>query len=161
MNTDNSGLVKFIKGFGYAFQGLWYAVKYERNMRFHIGAGAFVLYIMRFFQLSGAECAAVYICIGLVIALELVNTAIESVVDMVCKGDHPLAKVAKDCGAGAVLTAAIASVGVAVKLFWQPAVWKSIIAFHLQRPVFCGAIVVLAIVWIALVLTTPKKPDDK
>lgn len=58
-------------------------------MRFHIGVAVLVILLMRFYGLSAAETAAVYICIGLVISLELVNTAVEAAVDMACKDKTP------------------------------------------------------------------------
>ena len=119
MNTGKTGIGRFFKGFVYAFEGVVSCIKTERNMRFHIGVAVLVILLMRFYGLSAAETAAVYICIGLVISLELVNTAVEAAVDMACKDKNPLAKKAKDCAAGAVLIAAVASVAVGIRIFWD------------------------------------------
>ena len=105
MNTGKTGIGRFFKGFVYAFEGVVSCIKTERNMRFHIGVAVLVILLMRFYGLSAAETAAVYICIGLVISLELVNTAVEAAVDMACKDKNPLAKKATDWAAGAVLIA--------------------------------------------------------
>ena len=92
MNTGKTGIGRFFKGFVYAFECVVSCIKTERTMRFHIGVAVLVILLMRFYGLSAAETAAVYICIGLVISLELVNTAVEAAVDMACKDKNPLAK---------------------------------------------------------------------
>ena len=61
MNTGKTGIGRFFKGFVYAFEGVVSCIKTERNMRFHIGAAVLVILLMRFYGLSAAETAAVYI----------------------------------------------------------------------------------------------------
>ena len=115
MNTGKTGIGRFFKGFVYAFEGVVSCIKTERNMRFHIGAAVLVILLMRFYGLSAAETAAVYICIGIVISLELVKTAVEDAVDMACKEKNPLDNKAKDCEAGAVHIEAVGSVAVGMR----------------------------------------------
>ena len=137
MNTGKTGIGRFFKGFVYAFEGIVSCIKTERNMRFHIGVAVLVILLMRFYGLSAAETAAVYICIGLVISLELVNTAVEAAVDMACKDKNPLAKKAKDCAAGAVLIAAVASVAVGIRIFWDYYAFMAI-ASYFARNIWLG-----------------------
>lgn len=161
MNTGKTGIERFFKGFVYAFEGVVSCIKTERNMRFHIGAAVLVILLMRFYGLSAAETAAVYICIGLVISLELVNTAVEAAVDMACKDKNPLAKKAKDCAAGAVLIAAAASVAVGIRIFWDYYAFMAI-ASYFARNIWLGiALAAGVILWLVWVFKTPADKDKK
>ncbi|MEN9231054.1 MAG: diacylglycerol kinase family protein [Thermostichus sp. DG02_5_bins_236] len=109
------------KSFYYAGKGLLYAVRTQRNFRIHI-AVATVAFALGFgLRLSGVEMALISLASGLVMALELVNTALEAVVDLTL-GDkyHLLAAIAKDCAAGAVLIAAVVALLVAAWLLLPP-----------------------------------------
>ena len=98
---------KFFRSFKFAGQGIAAAAKREQNMKFHIAAAAVVIGAAAVTGISHAEWLVIIGVIGGMIALEMINTAIESVVDMVTQAYHPLAKLAKDIAAGAVLIAAI------------------------------------------------------
>lgn len=105
------------KSFGYAFSGIWTGIRKERNMKIHCTALLLVVIAGMIVHLTVTEW---YICIilcALVMALELVNTAVEAVVDLVTEEKKPLAKIAKDTAAGAVLIAAIASVIIGLLIF--------------------------------------------
>lgn len=95
------------ESFGYAFEGIWTGIRNERNMKIHCLAIIFVTLAGTLFQISAVEWCICLLLFGLVAALELVNTAVEAVVDLVTEEKKPLAKVAKDTAAGAVLIAAI------------------------------------------------------
>lgn len=95
------------KSFGYAFQGIFTCIRNERNMKIHITVTALVVIAGLILGLSAMEWCICLCLFGLVMALELVNTAVEAVVDLVTAERHPLAKIAKDTAAGAVLIAAI------------------------------------------------------
>ena len=97
----------FLKSFGYAFEGILTGIRKERNMRIHTAAMILVVLAGTILGLSAVEWCICLILFGLVMALELVNTAVEAVVDLVTEEKRPLAKVAKDTAAGAVLIAAI------------------------------------------------------
>ena len=92
------------KTFGYAWEGILTGIRKERNMRIHTAAMILVVFAGTVLGLSATEWCICLILFGLVIALELVNTAVEAVVDLVTEERKPLAK---DTAAGAVLTAAI------------------------------------------------------
>jgi diacylglycerol kinase (ATP) len=95
--------------FKYAWAGLSYAFITQRNFRIHTVIGTLAISLGVFLHLSAVEIAVICLTSGLVMALELLNTAIESVVDLTVKQTyHELAKIAKDCAAGAVLVSAIA-----------------------------------------------------
>ena len=95
------------KSFGYAFEGIGTCIKKERNMKIHCVAAVFLVIAGVILKISAIEWCICLALFGLVMALEHVNTAVEAVVDMVTEEYHPLAKVAKDTAAGAVLIAAI------------------------------------------------------
>jgi diacylglycerol kinase (ATP) len=97
--------------FKYAAAGVTYAFNTQRNFRIHCVMGTLAISIGSLLHLTGVEMAVICIVSGLVLTLELLNTAIESVVDLtVGQTYHELAKIAKDCAAGAVLISAFASV---------------------------------------------------
>ena len=95
------------QSFGYAFHGIFTCVRKERNMKIHCVAAVLVVIAGVILKISAIEWCICLALFGLVMALEHVNTAVEAVVDMVTEEYHPLAKVAKDTAAGAVLIAAI------------------------------------------------------
>ncbi len=103
--------------FQYAGQGVGYAFRTQRNFRIHVIIGAIALSLSLYFQLSAVACSIISLTIALVLVLELLNTALEAVVDLtVGREFHQLAKIAKDCAAGAVLIAAIAALIIAIVL---------------------------------------------
>ncbi|MEA5487908.1 MULTISPECIES: diacylglycerol kinase family protein [Pseudanabaena] len=100
--------------FQYAGQGVGYAFRTQRNFRIHLMIGAIALSLSLYFRLSAIACSIISLTISLVLVLELLNTALEAVVDLtVGREFHQLAKIAKDCAAGAVLIAAIAALIIA------------------------------------------------
>jgi diacylglycerol kinase (ATP) len=110
---------KFWSSFHYAFSGILYAVRTQPNMRVHLGVAAIVLLATLLLRLDRLYIIAIVITIVIVLALELVNTAIEAVVDLLTVAHHPLAKTAKDAAAGAVLVATIGAAIVGYLAFYQ------------------------------------------
>ncbi|WAL61166.1 diacylglycerol kinase family protein [Thermocoleostomius sinensis] len=107
--------------FRYAWTGLSYAFQTQRNFRIHLFVGTIAIGLSVFLNLSRVEVAIIGLTIGAVLTMELLNTAIESVVDLTVRQTyHELAKIAKDCAAGAVLISAFASVIVACFLLIPP-----------------------------------------
>lgn len=107
---------KFIRSFSYAFEGIRTAMK-EQNMRFHFLAAVVVVIAGFLTGLTSTEWSILVLVIGAVIGIEMVNTAIERVVDLASADIHPLAKQAKDIAAGAVLVIAALSVIIGVLIF--------------------------------------------
>lgn len=105
------------KSFGYAFEGIFTCIKKERNMKIHCCAAVLVVVCGLLLGINATEWCICLILFGLVMALELVNTAVEAVVDLVTEERKPLAKIAKDTAAGAVLIAAIMAAIVGCILF--------------------------------------------
>lgn len=107
--------------FRYAWSGLSYAFQTQRNFRIHVVVGTFAIALSLVLNLSRVEVAIIGLTIGAVLMMELLNTALESVVDLTVRQTyHELAKIAKDCAAGAVLISAFASVVVACSLLIPP-----------------------------------------
>ncbi|AGK54961.1 diacylglycerol kinase family protein [Bacillus sp. 1NLA3E] len=118
MSTDfNAKVQKVYKSFSFAIQGIIHAFKHERNLKIHFVAALLVILLGCWLQLTTTEWLFVLLAIGGVITLELLNTAVERLVDLVTKEDHPLAKQAKDIAAGAVLVYAILSVLIGLIIF--------------------------------------------
>lgn len=111
------GLKRLVHSFKYALDGLKYAFKYEQNMLVHILATFVVVSCGLMLKISLAEWLIVILAIGLVIATELINTSIEAIVDLTSPEINPLAKIAKDTAAAAVMVFAITSVVIAAIIF--------------------------------------------
>jgi len=105
------------KSFYYAFQGLKTALSQEPNLRIHFTAAALALFLGLILKLSTFEWLLLAFTIFYVITLELLNTVMEAVVNLVSPDIKPYAKVAKDVSAACVLLAAILSVIVGIVLF--------------------------------------------
>ena len=108
---------KILKPFGFAFQGILYTIKTQWNFRFHLLATSIVLACSFYFEIKTIEWLFLLLCIGLVLFAELLNTAIESTINLCSPEIHPLAKIAKDTAAGSVLILAIMSALIGVIIF--------------------------------------------
>ena len=106
-------LRKILDSFNYAVAGIIYAIKTQRNMKIHMIAALLVLGLSIYLRISSRELLVIFFAIILVIMAELFNTAIEAVVDLYVQEVHPLARIAKNVAAGAVLMAAFNSIVVA------------------------------------------------
>ncbi len=113
---------KFIAGFGYAFHGLWYALRTQRNARVHLGVAIVVTIAGIFLRVSTVEFALLYVAITVVFIAEMFNTVFEMCVDLVQPDYHPLARIAKDVAAGAVLLSAMLAVVIGIFVL-GPHVW--------------------------------------
>lgn len=113
------------KSFGYAFEGIFTGIRKERNMKIHCFVMICVIVSGCLFRISTLEWCICFILFGLILSLELVNTAVEAVVDLVTEEKKPLAKIAKDTAAGAVLVAAIMAAAAGLVIF-IPKVWETL-----------------------------------
>ncbi len=109
-------LRKYLRSFGYAFEGIITASK-EQNLKSHIVSAVIVILAGYFTGLSRTEWYIVLLLIALMFALEMINTAIERVVDLASPNFHPLAKQAKDIAAGGVLVFALFSAIIGLLIF--------------------------------------------
>ena len=109
--------------FKYAWQGLSYTFMTQRNFRIHTAIGTIALGLGAVLHLPLIELSVIGLTAGFVMVMELLNTALEAIVDLtVGKTYHELAKIGKDCAAGAVLISAIVAVLVAALLLLPP-IW--------------------------------------
>ena len=118
-----SGLYRqsLLESFEVAIDGLGYAFRTQRNFKIHLTITVLVVVAGVVFGVSLAEWLILWLTIGGVLITELLNTAIESTVDLVVGGDeHPQAKIAKDVAAGACLLSAIMAVFIGVLIFLPP-----------------------------------------
>jgi diacylglycerol kinase (ATP) len=104
------GQQRIARSFNHAYRGLVYAVRTQRNMRFHVVVAAVVLVLSLLVGVSKLELAILVLVIAGVFVTEMLNTALEFTVDLVTREYHPLAKLAKDVSAGAVLVASLVAV---------------------------------------------------
>lgn len=107
---------KFFHSFGFAMQGIKTAMR-EQNIRFHMLSALIVIIAGLWTGVSTVEWLILIVVIALVIGAELINTAIEHVVNLASPAIHPLAKDAKDVAAGAVLVFACMSVIIGLLIF--------------------------------------------
>jgi diacylglycerol kinase (ATP) len=108
---------KFVESFNAAVEGFIYVLKTERNMRVHFLAAFFFLLLGIYLNFTYLETAALCVVIILVLVSEMINTAIELMVDMIKSDFHPVARVVKDVSAGVVLLTSINAVVVGYILF--------------------------------------------
>lgn len=109
---------KFIESFNAAIEGFFYVIKNERNMRIHFLFAILLLLLGISLNFTTAEMVMLTITITLVLAAEMINTAVELVIDIIVKMEfHPIARIIKDVSAGAVLLTAINAAIVGYLLF--------------------------------------------
>jgi len=125
-------------------------------MRIHIVIAIYVLYFSHFYDLSVTKLTVLIVVIALVLALELVNTAIERTCDALTKEYSPLIKMAKDVAAGAVLVVSVGAAFVGVLLFWDTGVLWQIVSYLCNSPEYL-AIFVLSLLFSTLfIIIGPK-----
>ena len=108
---------RFVESFNAAVEGFIYALRTERNMRIHFLAAFFLLLLGIYLNFTYLEIVALCVTITLVLVSEMVNTALELIVDMIKSDFHPIARVVKDVSAGVVLLASINGIIVGYILF--------------------------------------------
>lgn len=109
-------LKRLLKSFKYAFNGIKEALSTEQNLVIHMSVLVIVIILSILFKITKMEFLIIILVSGMVISLEMVNTAIENTVD-ISKKYSKEAKIAKDCGSGAVLISAITSIIIGLIIF--------------------------------------------
>ncbi len=112
----------FVRSFAHAWDGVIYALRTQRNARVHLAAAAGALTLGVALHISALEFALLLLAIMAVLVAELFNTVAEAVVDLVTSEYHPLARIAKDVAAGAVLLCALFAVVIGLLVF-GPHLW--------------------------------------
>lgn len=110
-------IVRYVKSFHHAVDGIIYAIENEHNILIMMLATIFILLVSFILKVSHIELMMIIICIGTVIACEMINSAIEACVDLETVEEHELAKIAKDCASGASLILSIMSFSIAGIIF--------------------------------------------
>lgn len=123
-----------IESFNYAVSGIIIALKTEKNMRIHYLIALSVILLSLFFDFSRTEFLLLLFAISLVVVAEMINTALERVVDLITEEFHPLARLVKDVAAGAVLIATINSIVVGYLLFFDRlSLYTDLLLFKIRR----------------------------
>lgn len=117
MAYKDNGSGSFVKSFRYALKGIVYAFVTERHMMIHSLMAIIVIFCGYYFHVNKFEWLILLLVIAMVLTLEMVNTAIEKVVDLVTDDYHVLAKYAKDVAAGAVLLASLFAIVIGCIIF--------------------------------------------
>jgi diacylglycerol kinase (ATP) len=143
---------KVWRSFHHAFEGIMYATRTQPNMRVHLVIAALVLSATLVLRLERSYVIATVVLVTLVLSLELVNTAVEAIVDLLTVAHHPLAKTAKDAAAGAVLIAAVGAAIAGYLIFYQGVLSGGSRVFEAVQQVPANlALIVLAVVAIATI----------
>ena len=107
----------FLRSFVYALQGLWSGIRDQRNLKVQLVLGVVVVGAGFYLSITVMDWCIILICMSLVIGLELVNTALENLVDLVTLERNPLAGKIKDIAAGAVLIVSVISLIIGLIVF--------------------------------------------
>ena len=141
-----SKLYDLRKSFVYAFRGVVFCIRYERNMRIHVTATVYVFFFaLTFYELNRAELILLILTCSVVMSLEALNTALEVLTDKASPEYSSLAKAAKDAAAGAVLLSSIAAAIIGVLLFWDLEMFRVIADYFIQSPLLLVALLISAI----------------
>lgn len=153
-----------IKSFGYAFRGIFTALIKERNMRIHIVCMIymfFFLFAFDFFRITRAQLAILLLACGQVIAAELINTAIEAIIDAQGKEYTEHGKIAKDCAAGAVLVFAGFSVLCGIAIMYQPTAFKLLFAYFIENPIAIVLFAISVVIFTIFIFKGLPKKENK
>lgn len=112
------------EAFRYAFAGWWYVLRTQRNAWIHALATVLVILVGLWLKIDRYDWAFIVVAIAFVWTAEFINTALEAIVDLTTKENHPLAKVGKDVGAAAVLIASLTAVVIGLIILGPPLLEK-------------------------------------
>ena len=114
-----------LASFRYAFWGLGYVWRTQRNVKIHAAIAVAVLALAGWLRLPADHWAVLIVCIGIVLAAEVENTVVETLVDLISPEHHHLAKTAKDVSAAAVFILALMAAAVGL-LILGPPLWRAL-----------------------------------
>lgn len=150
VNKDRS----LIASFNDAIQGIIYVIRNERNMRNHIALGLLVIILATVLGVSRLELIVLILAIGGVFFAELINTALEEVVNLITTDYHPLAGIIKNVAAGAVLVAAATAASIGYLVFID--YFLSFDALVFRQVIPLQYLIVLTLVTVVLVIVSWK-----
>ncbi len=147
--------------FEYAIQGVVYALRTQRNMRLHVLAAVAVMVLALFIRIGALELMMLSFAVAFVLFAELVNTALEAAVDVATEQYEPLAKVAKDVSAGAVLVAALNALVVGYLVFFTrlTAAVDTVLGQVRSAPVHL-TVIAFGLVLVAVIVTKALNRED-
>ena len=116
-DIKKKGIKRTLRTFKYSLDGLVYAYRNEQSMWIHAAGTIFTVILGFIYSLSLTEWAIIFIALGVILASELINTAIEAAVDLCTLEIHPLAKIAKDCGSAATFVLTLVSIVICLFVF--------------------------------------------
>lgn len=141
---------RIIMSFKFAFEGITYVLSTQNNMRIHVVVAFIALILSIILDVPQYQLLLVFFSIVFVMCMELINTAIEKTIDLMTTEYHPLAKIAKDVAAGAVLFAAIFAFIIGVYVFTRPllALFSYELTFPLERFLLVVVFSILLLLWL-------------
>ncbi len=116
-DIKKKGIKRFFNSIKFSLEGLIYAYRYEQSLWVHAIATIFAISLGIIFRIKLSEWAIVFIALGVILGMELINTAIEAAVDLVTLEVHPLAKIAKDCGSAASFIMTLVAIVICLFVF--------------------------------------------
>jgi diacylglycerol kinase (ATP) len=149
------------KSFKNAFQGVYYCIRNERNMRIHLVVAVYVLIFSCFYYLTALEYAVLLLIIGMVIFAEAVNTAIEATVNLQTQCYDNIARIAKDVAAGSVLIASFFALVIGVIFFLKIDIIIKIVLFLIEHPLWGGLLILSLPVSVFFIFNFPFRRIKK
>ena len=153
-----------LKSFIYAGKGIISCIRCERNMRIHLVCMVYMycfLGLYDFFEVSATQFAILFVANAIVMMGELINTAIESAVNLVeekhNENYNKIAELSKDTAAGAVLIGAIFAVAVGIAILWQPDAFKAMFDYYKENIFMLIAFVISLVLSIIFIFAGPDK----
>lgn len=152
-NGDPVKPTRFIDSVNCAIDGIFWATRTQKHMRRHFISALVLLFAVLFLRVSSLEFTLLAVSVSFVLFAELLNTAVEAVVDLVSPDYHPVAKTAKDVAAGGVLVAAIgaAVMGYLILSKYIFPIYKEMLGM-IGTPTEMGTVVALLSVIIVVVI---------
>lgn len=142
-----------LKSFTWAFEGIVYVLRTQRNMKIHFALAIIVVGGSLFFNLNRVELVALMLTVSFVLVTEMINTAVEASIDTFGSAFDPRAKIAKDVAAGAVLIASLNAIAVAYLLFYdrlqEPS--KNLVTLARQSPTHISVIALALVLLLSIV----------
>lgn len=148
---------KLKMSFVYAIRGIQFCLRHEKNVRIHITATVYVLYFSQFYDFTRGEMAILLLLCALVISMEMMNTAVEVVIDKVSHGYNIFAKVGKDIAAGAVFVTALFAAAIGITMMWDLQVFGEILRHFLYNPSALAMLVTSVIMALIFIGSVKKR----
>ncbi len=149
--------MKLLNSFKYAIGGIWNAINNEMNFRIHTVAAVSVAMFAAVYGVSSAQAAILTLIICLVMAMELLNTTAEAIVDLISPERSPMAQIAKDSAAASVLALAIGAVIIAIFTFSDIEKLKRVWEFAIDNIAFFTVYIMVCVFYIFGIKPTKKR----